>query len=81
MFVYVMFEIWIQFYRKLYFTNLAHPKNLNLNLDSTDYGCEIHLLYAEEIDIFGLKSFTVYLGGIGDQVLGFQNPLKVKLGS
>ena len=35
---------WIQVYRKLYFTNLANPKNPNLNLDSTDYGCEIHHL-------------------------------------
>ena len=44
MFVYVMFLIWIQIYRKLYFTNLANPKNPNLNLDSTDYGCEIRLM-------------------------------------
>ena len=44
MFVYVMFLIWIQICRKLYFTDLANPKNPNLNLDSTDYGCEIRLL-------------------------------------
>ena len=31
-------------YRKLYFTNLANPKNPNLNLDSTDYGCETCLV-------------------------------------
>ena len=43
-FVYVMFLIWIQICRKLYFTDLANPKNPNLNLDSTDYGCEIRLL-------------------------------------
>ena len=44
MFVYVMFLIWIQICRKLYFTDLANPKNPNLNLDLTDYGCEIRLL-------------------------------------
>ena len=44
MLVYVMFSFWIQICRKLYFTNLANPKNPNLNLDSTDYGCEIRLL-------------------------------------
>ena len=43
MLVYVMFSFWIQICRKLYFTNLANPKNPNLNLDSTDYGCEIRL--------------------------------------
>ena len=31
-------------YRKLYFTNLSNPKNPNLNLDSTDYGCKICLV-------------------------------------
>ena len=44
MLVYVMFSFWIQICRKLYFTNLANPKNPNLNLDSMDYGFEIHLL-------------------------------------
>ena len=29
----------------LYFTNLANPKNPNLNLDSMDYGCEIRLMF------------------------------------
>ena len=43
MLVYVMFSFWIQICRKLYFTNLANPKNSNLNLDSTDYGYEIRL--------------------------------------
>ena len=44
MLVYVMFSFWIQICRKLYFTNLANPKNPNLNLDLTDYGCEIRLM-------------------------------------
>ena len=44
MLVYVMFSFWIQICRKLYFTNLANPKNPNLNLDSMDYGCEIRLI-------------------------------------
>ena len=48
MFVYVMFLIWIQICRKLYFTDLANPTNPNLNLDSTDYGCEIRPLLVHD---------------------------------
>ena len=33
-------------FEKLHFTNLANPKNPNPNLDSTDYGCEIRLLFS-----------------------------------
>ena len=29
----------------MYFTDLANPKNPNLNLDSTDYGCETCLIF------------------------------------
>ena len=28
----------------MHFTNLANPKNPNLNLDCTDFGCEIYLM-------------------------------------
>ena len=48
MLVYVRFSFWIQICRKLYFTNLANPKNPNLNLDSMDYGCEIRLVSYEQ---------------------------------
>ena len=49
MLVYVMFSFWIQICRKLYLTNLANPKNPNLNLDSMDYGCEIRLLCGNKV--------------------------------
>ena len=38
------FSLWIVVWRKKYFTNLANPKNQNLNLDCTDYACEIRLI-------------------------------------
>ena len=45
-FIYMIFifSFWIQNLRKLHFTNLANPKNPNLNLDCTDYFCEIRQL-------------------------------------
>ena len=63
MFVYVMFQIWIQIYRKLYFTNLANPKNPNLNLDSTDYGCEICLVLDIYLFIWGFTSLSKHCTG------------------
>ena len=37
--VYFFFFFWILVKRKLHFTNLAYPRNPNLNLDCTDYVC------------------------------------------
>ena len=39
--VYLISSIWILIPGKLHFTNLANLKNTNLNLDCTDYVCEI----------------------------------------
>ena len=42
--VYLIFSLWILILGKLYFRNLDNPENPNLNLDCTDYICEIHLV-------------------------------------